>query len=209
MDDALRAADLLHDAHRARQASRFEQEYHCVKELIPLAAEVPAVTEYVIRVATRYRSRSMVARGDELLVALSNHEHPPLAALVALANARRQDGNMPEAVNLLSRALEQAPDANAVRLALLELLKQTQQHALIESHLQYILERNPNEPYMRLDLASALDRQGKTKEAKDQVERFRQLRLRDDQRKAWRYLRGLGLGKYIDEVPGPAPSSGS
>jgi hypothetical protein len=71
------------------------------------------------------------------------------------------------------------------------------------------LEQSPDEPFMRLDLASALDHQGKTKEAKEQIEQFRRLRLRDDQRKAWRYLRGLGLGKYIDQIPTPAPNTGS
>ncbi|MEX0677027.1 MAG: fused MFS/spermidine synthase [Pirellulales bacterium] len=200
----LRAADLMHDAQMARQANYFDQEFRCLTELIPLAYEVPAVVDYVIRAAARYRTRNMVQRSDELLLALCNGPQAPLAALVALAEVRRSDGKLQDAIDLLSRAVERVPDARAVRHALLELLKEARQNELIEAHLQYILKGKPDEPYLRLDLAQAFDRQGKAKEAKDQIELFRRLPLGDQRRKAWRYLRTLGLGKYVDEVPAEA-----
>ena len=103
--------------------------------------------------------------------------------------------------------LERVPNALAVRRALLDLLKQAKRYGLIESHVQYILESNPDDPYLRLDLAQAFDRQDKTKEAKEEIERFRKLRLGDNRRKAWQYLRGLGLGKYVDEIPVQQQSS--
>jgi spermidine synthase len=201
MDVALRAGDLMHDAQTARQANNFQQEYRCLMELIPIGADVPAVAEITIRVASRYRTRNMVSRGDELLLALSQQPQAPVVALVALADLRRTDGKMQDAIDLLSRAIERVPEATGIRHALLDLLKQSRQYGLIESHLQHILETRPDEPYLRLDLAQAFDRQGKTKEAQEQIERFRRLRLGEDRRKVWKYLRGLELGKYVDEAP--------
>ena len=141
------------------------------------------------------------------MLTLTEHPRPPVAALVALADVRRLDGKRQDAIDLLSKALERSPNVEAIRRALLDLLKQEEQYGLIQSHAQYILEQKPDEPFMRLDLAQAFDRQGKTEEAKEQVERFRQLRLGDEQRRAWRYLRGLGLGKYVDADSQEQPTS--
>lgn len=149
----------------------------------------------------------MVGRGDDLLLALSQQPQAPVAALLALADLRRSDGKTDDAIDLLSQALERVPNALAARRALVDLLKQAKRYGLIESHLQYILESNPDEPYLRLDLAQAFDRQGKTKEAKEEIERFRKLRLGDNRRKVWQYLRGLGLGKYVDEISAQQQSS--
>lgn len=201
MDVALRAADLMCDAQTARAANNFQQEFRCLEQLIPLAGDVPGVAEHVLRVAARYRQRNMADRGDELLLALTSRPQAPIVALLALADLRRTEGKLPDAIDLLSRAVERVPQAAGIRRSLLDLLKETKQHTLIETHLRYLLETNPDEPYLRLDLAQALDRQGKTEDARAQIEVFRGLRLGDDRKNAWRYLRGLELGKYVDEAP--------
>ncbi|MGD9724423.1 MAG: fused MFS/spermidine synthase [Pirellulales bacterium] len=204
MDVPLRAADLLDNALAAQRENRFDREYACLTELIPLAGQVPAVVDHVLRAAARLRTRNHADRADELLETMCRQEPPALAALVALANVRQHDGQPQAAVALLTRAVEVSPDSAAIRMALVDLLKQTQQHPLLVEHLIYVLNRNADDPYLRLDLANALDRQGKVDEARQQIELFRQLKLRGDQRNVWRYLRGLGLGKYIDELPPPA-----
>jgi hypothetical protein len=71
----------------------------------------------------------------------------------------------------------------------------------MEPHLMVLVEQNRDDAYLCLDLAQAYDRQGKTKEAVEQIDRFREMKLGDKRTQMWRYLRGLGLGKYIDEPP--------
>lgn len=201
IDDAFRAADLLHDAQRALRKNRFRQQFQHLSQLAELAGANPAVVDHVIAAAARYRARQMTARADQLLSTLAELPDPPKATLVALADLRRSEDRLDDAIELLSRALDQDPAAIAVRKAIIELLEQTEQYALIEDHLQHILDGNPDDPFLRLDLARALDRQGKSDAAREHVERFRRLRLGDDQRKAWRYLRSLKLGKYVDQLP--------
>ena len=74
----------------------------------------------------------------------------------------------------------------------------------MEPHLVVLCEANQDDAYLCLELAQAYDRQGKTKEATDQVGRFRQMKLGDKRSQMWRYLRGLGLGKYVDDMPSAA-----
>ncbi|REK09460.1 MAG: hypothetical protein DWQ37_18675 [Planctomycetota bacterium] len=201
LETSLSAADLLHDAQVARGKNHFESEFRSLIQLAQLAGDVPAVVDHTISAAMRYRSRQMMDRSEQLLETLTDRANPPAAALIALAGIREQDGRLPEAVDCLSRAIDEAPESTAIRESLVELLKQQEQYDLLEAHLQYLLDRNPDEPYRRLDLAQAFDRQGKLDQAREQIEQFRNLQLGNERRKAWQYLRGLQLGKYVDEYP--------
>jgi spermidine synthase len=201
IEDLFRAADLLNDAAVAKLQHNFEREYRHLKALLALGVDVPGVSDALVRVAARYRDRHMTARSQELLYGLLAQPRPPVRALLALATLRRADGDDREAVVLLERALERAPGEAGVRRALVEVLEQTQQFERAELHLRPLLDSEPNDPRLRLDLAYLLDRQGKREAASAEVARVRAMRSLEDREAVWRYLQRRGLGSYLG--PGP------
>jgi spermidine synthase len=201
IEDLFRAADLLNDAAVAKLQHNFEREYRHLKALLALGVDVPGVSDALVRVAARYRDRHMTARSQELLYGLIAQPRPPVRALLALATLRRADGDDREAVVLLERALERAPGEAGVRRALVEVLEQTQQFERAELHLRPLLDSEPNDPRLRLDLAYLLDRQGKREAASAEVARVRAMRSLEDREAVWRYLQRRGLGSYLG--PGP------
>ena len=204
-NELFRAADLMHDANVALMRSNFEQESRMVLELAQLAGDIRGVAEKVVAVALRYRRRNMNERSERLLTALIGHDTPPVAALVALADKQQQRNNDAEAIALLERAVQQAPGQLAIRRKLVELLRDAGQFGQAQPHLETLLESTPDDPYLRLDLAHTLDQQQKPDEARQQLAEFREWWDGTDSESVWRYLRRLGLGRYIDRPP-PASS---
>ena len=203
-----RAADLLHDASVAGSMNNFEREYRTLVQLAQEAGEVNAVAAYIVNVANRYRGRKMTDRSYELLSRLVAQPKPPVAALLALVNVRRGSGDEAEVVSLLERLVDQFPKSQAVRRELVELLKSTEQYERAVPHLEYLLDTDPDDPYLRLDLAHVFHRQGKSPEASQQIDEFKQRWDGKDSKAVWRYLRNRDLGSYIDDAgPAPLPAS--
>jgi spermidine synthase len=194
MEQLLRAADHMHDAAFAKSQHNFEREYRELVALLALGPDVRGVLEAVTDVALRYRERHMTERSEALLSAVTARPDPPLRALVSLAELRRSDGRDAEAAALLESALAQAPDRVRVRRALVELLVAGERWADAEPHLRWLAEAEPDDPYLRLDLAQALDRQGKRDEAGAEVARA--LPELEDRSAIWRQLERRGLGRY-------------
>jgi tetratricopeptide (TPR) repeat protein len=206
-DTLLRAADLVDDASIAATWNNFEQEYRIVRELAQLAGEVPIVAEYIVAVAARYRSRQMTMRSTDLLTALVQYPDPPLAALLALAEARNLDGEDAAAITLMERGVAKAPNRPEIRRRLVQWLKTEGRYDQAEPHLLRLVGALPNDPYIRLDLAHVLDRQGKSAEAREQVDAFKERWNGEDAKTVWRYMRRLGLGGYATTRP-PEPPGG-
>jgi spermidine synthase len=204
IDDAIRSADLIHDAMSAGARNDFESESRLLLELSEYADRLPAVAMQLTHAAARYQSRHMNERGEQLLAAVVRHEGAPAEALVAMAAIRERAGDDEQAINLLERAVEAEPQATAIRRQLLVVLAERGQFDRAERHLVRLLDETPNDPHLRLDLARAFDRQGKTDEARAQVEEFRARWDGTNGTAVWRYLRNLELGKYVDsEAPEP------
>ena len=201
-EEVFRDADLLQDAVLARSQHNFEREYRNLKELVARSGDVPGVAEAVAAVAVRYRSRGMTARSGELLSGLTVHPNAPVGVLVALAEQRRADGNEAEAIAPLERAVERAPQQLPLHRLLVELLESAEEYERAEPHLRRLLEADPDDAYLRLDLAHALHRQGKSDDARAEVTRVREMRDLEDRAAVWRYLQRRGLGTYTDQ---PAP----
>jgi spermidine synthase len=198
IEQVLRAADHMHDAAFAKSQHNFEREYRQLVELIALAPDVRGVLDAITQVALRYRERHMTERSEALLSAVTARPDPPLRALVSLAELRRSEGRDAEAVALLGRALRRAPGQVEVRRALVELLVSGERWADAEPHLRWLAEAEPDDPYLRLDLAQALDRQGKSDEARGEVARVRAMPELEDRAAVWRHLERRGLGRYGD-----------
>jgi thioredoxin-like negative regulator of GroEL len=145
----------------------------------------------------------MAERSEELLSLLAAKERAPVAALLALAEERRVQGRDTEAIALFERAVEAAPDAAAPRRTLVELLEKGAAWAQVELHVRRLLDTNPDDARLRVDLAHALHAQGRRSEAAAELSRVRSLPLDDPaERKAiWSYSQRRGLGAYLDAAP--------
>ncbi len=196
---ALDAADRMHDAQVAMLRNNFVEEFAHLEQLIELAGDVPAVAEHIVSVSARYRSRRMTDRSDKLLAALAERPDPPVSALLALADARRLDGQHQQAIPLLERAAHSAPDRLTIRRQLADLLTGAKQYAEAQVHLERLVESAPDDPYLRLELARNFDLQGKSSEASHEVDEFRRRWNGENREGVWRYLRSLELGKYVDQ----------
>jgi Flp pilus assembly protein TadD len=162
---------------------------------------------HLAHAAARYQSRHMDERAEQLLAAVVRHEGAPAEALVAMASARKRAGDDQQAIDLLERAVEAAPQSAALRKQLVEMLTEQEQFDRVEQHLLELLSEAPNDPFLRLDLARSLDRQGNVEQARAQVDEFRARWDGTNGPAVWRYLRTLGLGKYVDEA-GLEPQAG-
>jgi predicted Zn-dependent protease len=193
-----RAADLMQDAMLAGMRNDFESETRALLTLGQYADKLPIVAMYLANAAGRYQARHMDERAEQLLAAVVRHPSAPAEALLAMAAVRSRAGDDQHAIELLERAVEVAPDSTAIRKQLVEVLAEQAQFDRAEPHLLKLLVATPNDPFLRLDLARSLDRQGKVEEARAQVDEFRTRWDGANGPAVWRYLRTLGLGKYID-----------
>jgi spermidine synthase len=198
IDDVFRAADLMQDAMLAGMRNDFESETRALLTLGQYADKLPIVAMYLANAAGRYQARHMDERAEQLLAAVVRHPSAPAEALLAMAAVRSRAGDDQHAIELLERAVEVAPDSTAIRKQLVEVLAEQAQFDRAEPHLLKLLVATPNDPFLRLDLARSLDRQGKVEEARAQVDEFRTRWDGANGPAVWRYLRTLGLGKYID-----------
>jgi tetratricopeptide (TPR) repeat protein len=211
IDDAFRAADLIHDAMSASARNDFQSESRILLDVSQYAGRFPAVAAQLTQAAARYQLRHMDERGEQLLAAVVEHEGAPADALVAMAAIRRRAGDDADAITLLERAVDAAPQATAVRKQLVDVLVEREQFDRAGDHLLKLLELAPNDPYLRLDLARAFDRQGDAESARAQVDEFRDRWDGTNGPAVWRYLRNVGLGKYVDaegptaDAPGETP----
>ncbi len=198
VERALRAADLLQDAILVGAKNDVEGEFELLLALEEYVDELPVVALHMTRAAARYRTRHMTERGEQLLAAVVRHAGAPEETLVALATVRKQAGDEEQAIALLERVVDGSPENAATRKQLIELLTKQQKFDHVERHLLELLDDAPNDPYLRLDLARALDRQGNESAAREQLDEFRARWDGTNGPAVWRYLRSLGLGKYID-----------
>jgi spermidine synthase len=196
---ALEAADRMHDAQVAMLKNNFVEEFAHLEHLIELAGDVPAVAEHIVSVSARYRSRRMTDRSDKLLSALAERPDPPISALLALADARRLDGQHQQAIALLERAAHSAPDRLPIHRELVDLLTGAKQFTEAQAHLERLVASAPDDPFLRLELAHNFDQQGKSSEASHEVDEFRRRWNGENRQGVWRYLRSLELGKYVDQ----------
>jgi spermidine synthase len=199
--EVVRAAELLQQATLAQAEYHFEREWRLLSELTERSADLRGVAAALVAAAARYRERGMTERSQALLAAVVATPQPPLGALLALAEARRAEGRGAEAAELLERALGSAPEAEPVRRSLAELLLEAEDYARAELHLRRLLEREAQDAGLRVDLAYALDRQGRRAEAAVEVARVRALPDLATREKTFRDLERRGLGSYLDSAP--------
>lgn len=199
--DACRAADLVHEAAIAGAKKDQRRELELLLQLEEFVDELPAIGLHLTRAAAGYRQKQMDQENEALLTALIRHEGAPPEALVAMAAGRKAAGEEEEAIEYLEQAVERAPEEAEVRKELVDLLTNEGKYAQLEPHLQVLLQGTPDDPYLRLDLMRALDRQGKTAAARAQLDEFRTRWDGKDGQAVWRYLRSLGLGPYVDAAP--------
>jgi predicted membrane-bound spermidine synthase len=206
IEDAFRAADLMHDAMVAGASNDFEGESRLLLELESEIDKIPVVATHLTHAAARYQNRNLSERGEQLLSAIVRHESAPVEALTAMAAVQKRAGNVEQASSLLERAVERSPETVPTRRQLVDLLTDRELFDRVEPHLLVLLDTAPNDPYLRLDLARALDRQGKFDAARAQIDEFRARWDGTNGPAVWRYLRTLGLGTYIDsDQVGPGP----
>lgn len=199
--DILTAADLLDDAVLAGMRNDFEREFQLLVELGEFAGKLPAVGMLLTQAAARYQSRQMGERGEQVLAAVVKHPTAPAEALVAMAAIRRRARDNKQAAVLLERAVEASPDVTAIRRQLIDVLTEQEQFDRAENHLLHLVNGAPSDAFLRLELARALHRQGKTEDARKQVDEFRARWDGTNGPAVWRYLRTLGLGVYVDTLP--------
>jgi tetratricopeptide (TPR) repeat protein len=205
-DEISRAADLWQEAVVAGSRNIFEREFRLWKELIEIAGDMPVVSAQVVETAQRYRRRKMSERSNQLLEAVIEKADEPMSPILMLANGNQIDGDEEEAINLLQRAVQLAPDRPDIQRTLVELLTTNSRFEEAEPLLKQLVEALPDEADLRLDLARCLHRQDKTAEAAEQVEIFRKLDLGDRRSQLWARLRTLGLGVYVDQPASANPS---
>lgn len=199
--EVFHAADLLQDAVVARLGHHLEREYRGLAELARTSADIPGVAESLVAAAARYRSRNLTDRSEALLAAVAEQPRPPVGALLALAELRRADGRERDAAVLLERAVELAPQPSPIRRPLAELLVGEGLYARAEPHLRHLIEVDPDDALLRIELAVVLDRQGRAEEAAAEVARVRALPDSGDREALWRRLRRRGLGRYLAAPP--------
>jgi thioredoxin-like negative regulator of GroEL len=79
------------------------------------------------------------------------------------------------------------------------LLTSSGEHEQAEPHLQWLVDANPEDAGLRIDLARAFHEQGKSAEAAREIEVFRKLDLGDRRTQLWTRMRTYGLGEYVDQ----------
>ena len=164
-----------------------------------LAGDVPVVGGFIVDAAARFRSRKMTARSDELLKAVIDRSQNPVPAMLMLAQSMRAEGKNEEAILLLDRASKRAPERLDIQRTLIELFTAANQFAQAEPLLRHLVEADPDDAELRIDMALNLHRQGKTAEAAEQIAAFRKLDLGGQRTQLWTRLRTYGLGDYIDQ----------
>lgn len=200
IEQLFQAADLISDSQIAFSQNNFEREFRKTRELARMAGDVPAVTGFVMAVASRYSRRQMGERSRQLLSILAEFPDPPLTTLAALAKDYQLEGNDEEAIALLERVVERAPKHPASRKALVKLLQANSDYAQAETHLRALVGLAPNDPFLRLDLIQAIDRQQKNSEAQEAMNDFLTSWDGQNSTEVWLYLRTKGLGQYVDRL---------
>jgi tetratricopeptide (TPR) repeat protein len=204
VENAFRAADILHDATVAGATKDVEQECQLLLQLEAYIEELPAAGLYMTRTAVSYHRRHMSDRAEQLLAAVIRHAGAPAEAFAAMASLRKDAGDEEQAIELLQRAVQGSTQSTALRKQLVELLTKHEYFDRLEPHLLELLRDAPNDPYLRLDLARAYARQSKTDDARAQLDEFRARWDGTNQQAVWRYLRSLGLGPFVDAAAPPA-----
>jgi cytochrome c-type biogenesis protein CcmH/NrfG len=182
----------------AEWQKNYVKQAHHLRELAAVAGDVSVVGGFITESAVRYRRRKMTSQSDELLRAVIDRSPNPLPALLMLSQSMRTEGNVEEAIRLLERASALAPERLDIQRQLAELLTATDQFVKAESYLKHLVETDPADAELRIDLAYNLHRQGKTSEASEQIAVFRTLDLRGQRAQLWTRLRTYGLGDYVD-----------
>jgi spermidine synthase len=198
LEEVFRAADRLQDAVLARSEQNYEREYRLLASLAAESADLRGVAASLTEAAARYRERNMPDRSQVLLEAVVATPQPPVGALLALAEHRREEGREAEAAELLERALESASESEPLRRRLAELLVRAEEYARAEAHLRRLLEGRADDPDLRVELAYVLDRQGRRDDAAAEVARVRALPDLEKRQAIWRQLQRRGLGAYLD-----------
>ncbi len=205
LDELFQVADLINEALIAFRQNNFEREFRQVHQLAGLAGDLPPVAGFVMNVASRYRSRQMSQRSVELLTTLVGFPDPPVAALLALAQEHKFDHNDQEAIGLLEKVVDRSPERSGPRRLLIDMLQQTADYTRAEFHLRELIELNPENPYLRIDLVQALHRQNKMAEARAALDDFREAWDGSGSKAVWSYLRTKGLGPYVDNMTQESP----
>lgn len=205
VQDLFQIADLVIAAQKAYSQSNFEREFQLVSQLANLAGDSPSVAVYVVSVANRYQVRQMSGRSAELLEALVAFPNPSVPTLVALAQNYSVARNDQRAIELLQKALERAPEMFEPRKILVDMLDHEGEHAEAESHLRELVKLQPENPFLRIDLAKNLHRQRKIEEVQAEINEFLHTWDGSKREEVWRYLRTSGLGPYVDRL---APRDG-
>ena len=200
VQELFQIVDLVIEAQRASSEHNYEREFERVSQLARLAGDSPSVAAYVMSIANRYQSRQMSQRSMELLSTLVEFPDPPVRVLWALAQVHRNEGNDQQAIALLQQVVERSPDLAAARKQLVDLLKRASEHEMVEPHLREMIKEEPDDPFLRLDLARSLHLQHKTEEAREAMDDFRETWDGSDGKTVWRYLRAKGLGPYVDRI---------
>ncbi|MEX2306443.1 MAG: fused MFS/spermidine synthase [Pirellulales bacterium] len=193
-----RAADLVHDATLAESQKNYVKQSRLLHELVEVAGNVPVVAGFIVDSALGYRQRKMTQRSNELLKAIIHRSPNPVPALLMLSQSMRAEGNEKEAIRLLERANELAPERLDIQHILVELLTTANQFDKAEPYLKHLVETDPDDAALRIELAHNLHRQGKTVEASEQIAVFRALDLGRQRAQLWARLRTYGLGDYVD-----------
>jgi tetratricopeptide (TPR) repeat protein len=207
VQDLFRISDLVIAAQQAFSENNFESEFQRVSQLARLAGDSPSVAVYVMSVANRYEGRQMSDRSTKLLEALIAFPEPPVPALVALAQAYLVAGNDQRAIELLEEAVKRSSEVLGPRKTLADMLDREGEYAKAEPHLRELIKLQPEDPFLRIDLAKNLHRQKKPDEARAAIDDFLDTWDGSKRKEVWRYLRTSGLGPYVDRMaPREKPS---
>lgn len=207
VQELFRITDLVIEAQQAFKKHNFELEFRKVRELAQLAGDSPSVTGFVLFVANRYQKRKMNDRAVELMELLTEFEETPVQVLLALAREYNAEGNEAKAIEALDRAIERDPEKTVPRKTIVELLERSREYAPAEPHLRKLVELEPSDPFLKIDLAKNLHLQKKPKEARATIDEFLKSWDGTKSEEVWKYLRTSGLGRYVDSITLPKDPS--
>lgn len=101
---------------------------------------------------------------------------------VQLAEVLIQDGQLPEARKVLAECLQKHPRSLPARALMGQILVPLREYAEACEHLMYVIEANPDYTNAYYPLSTAMMRLGRTEEGRAYLQRFQELKRRDEER---------------------------